>query len=402
MKRLAFFVYDLFKINTNKWCRFFNKSQYWSYKQLKDFQLKRLKILSKKFNLNINSWKDFYNLHLTTKEDIRKYSKNKDFILEKNKFKKLTTHHSSGSTGLTLTTYGPFELQSIKSAIFERAWSWTGRKKKDWVLRLIAGEPKWKFYDWLRNVKPLNYRNITQEHIDFIVQNRPRIIHGQAGAIREITDLMIRKGRGGILKGIDVYLMSEDVNQHIEPLLEHYKNVYAGYGLSELCTVATQCYWEEYHVNMETTIVEIINGEIVVTDLFNTITPIIRYRTGDYGKMIKKSDGFNCMCGLEHDIIDKISGRRIDYYNGLEVKRPLGWWCVSPISHKYMDIIKSWKVVVDIKKKQFILYVVWKGKKNNLKYYKDFIKKNTGLDLVIKTKSSIYNIERMCLLEVKK
>jgi len=364
-----------------KWLRIYEFTDYFSRKQLRDYQFLLLKDIAKKHNLQIDDWDDFYNLPLTTKQDIQEYSP-KDV-------ENTTTHQTSGSTGYPLKVYGPNFLQQVKSAIFERAWKKIRPKK---VVRLTAGEPKWKFYDFWRNIKPHNYRNINQHILDYIIKHKP-LIHGQAGAIREITTKLIRQGHKELLGEISVYLMSEDVREHKEELKKYYGGVYSGYGLAELCTVATDCVYENCHVNMETCIVEIINGEIVVTDLLNDVTPIIRYRTGDYGKLMRSK----CFCGKEHDILYGIEGRGIDYS---DVGQIINWRILSPISRYYLDIIKSWKAEVNLKKKELTLFVVWKYIPDKLIAYREFLQ-DKGLTLKIVTKKSLPNKKRMKLLKIK-
>ena len=380
VKRFIEKIVDKGFMKIGEWRKLFDKTEWWTYEQLKDYQLERLKIISKG---NIQTWEDFYKLPLMTKEDVRKWTEeNEGRILLYNK--NLTKHQTSGSTGEPLRIYGPWFIQGMKDACFERAWRWCGWDGKKPILRLTAGEPEWGWYDWLRNVKPLNYRKIEQKHLDFVYNKKPWIIHGGSGAIRELTTTMIKQGQEDILKEINVYLMSEDVKKHTEELQKYYKGVYAGYGLAELCTIASQCYCQNYHVNMETAVVESMGGEIVVTDLLNDVTPLIRYRTGDKGKIMHHEDGKHpndCSCGHEHDILYDIDGRKIDYYDGPEIKRPIGWWCISPISHDYMDYINKWKVEVYPKQNLFKLYVIKRkeGLNDLISKYWNFIEDNLGI-----------------------
>lgn len=383
MKKLIFWIIDKYTKRIGRFRRFLFGGKYASLEALNAFQLIRID--------GRGTWKAFENTGLTTKQDLRKF---KPKIRGK---KNLTIHYTSGSTGEPLKIYGPEMLQYLKVAVFERAWQSVGWNGKDWILRLTAGEPKWTNYDWWRNVKPMNYRTINQEYADWVIKHKPFLIHGGSGAIRELTDLIISSGNGGVLKDIKVYLMSEDTTEHREVLEKYYKKVHMGYGLAELCTVASECEYGNLHVNMETCIVEIVEGEIVVTDLFNTITPVIRYRTGDYGKL-KES---NCLCGSKHDILYNVTGRGIDYYNGLATLRPLSWWMLSPLSHKYAGIIDKWKVEVNLKKKLCTVFIVWKDKKYKLRWYKDWIKKETGLNCRVITRKAMPNKKRMRLLKVK-
>jgi len=90
------------------------------------------------------------------------------------------------------------------------------------------------------------------------------------------------------------------------------------YGLVEVNEIAWECKEHDgYHINADTHFVEILDkegnevdegkiGEIVVTCLFNTSFPIIRYKTGDYA--IKGKEG-KCKCGRRLPKIQKILGR---------------------------------------------------------------------------------------------
>ena len=402
LKKPIFWIYDLLTKNTLKWWRLFNRTQYWSYDMLKAFQLKQLRKVCKAHGIIMSDWNDFYKLPLTTKEDLRKFEP------KLNPNKNYTKHYSSGSTGEPLVTLGPENLQFIKSAIFDRAWQWVGWNKKDWIIRLTAGKPEWKFYDWLRNVYPINYRIITDRNVHKIMKLKPFLIHGGSGSIREITTQALKLGYKAKLLDISLYLMSEDTKKHKEVLKKYYKNVYSGYGLSELCTVASECRLEEMHINMETSIAEVINEEIVVTDLFNYITPIIRYRTKDTGML--RLPIARCGCKRQHQMLYNIIGRSVDYYDGSKVKKPLSWWVLSPISHKLSPYLKQWKVKVYIKKKEFRLYLVpndysrckFIAYGETLGELEKFIKEKTGLNLKVIERKSMKNSERMCLMEVIK
>lgn len=399
MKEIIFKLYDKLTKNIGEWKDYLDIYEYSDYNSLRKLQGEYVKRICREHRYGVSTWDEFKKIPLTTKDDLRKFRPN----LKGNE----TVHYTSGSTGEPLKVFGPKYLQSIKPAVFERAWKSVGWNGKDKILRLTAGEPQWKVFDWLRNVKPMSYRNIGYNHYSWIMKNKPFLIHGGSGAIREITTGMVNLGREDVLKDITLYLMSEDTTAHTKVLKKYYKAVYSGYGLGELCTVASQCKHGNYHVNMETCICEVINGEIVVTDLFNNVTPIIRYRTKDYGKL-RKSD---CPCGSKHDILYDIQGRGIDYYDGPKTKKPLGWWILSPISHKYGNMIKQWKVKVDLKKNKFIFYVVWNEDNIiepevgrlvsvELTSYKEWVKEESGLDLVIRTQTSMGNKSRMKLLEV--
>ncbi|TDJ22751.1 MAG: phenylacetate--CoA ligase family protein [Gammaproteobacteria bacterium] len=90
-----------------------------------------------------------------------------------------------------------------------------------------------------------------------------------------------------------------------------------GYSSEECGAIALQCPDSSgYHVMSESLIVEILNdadehcapgeiGQVVVTDLHNLASPLIRYRIGDYAQV-----GETCSCGRGLLKLDKILGRQ--------------------------------------------------------------------------------------------
>jgi phenylacetate-CoA ligase len=89
------------------------------------------------------------------------------------------------------------------------------------------------------------------------------------------------------------------------------------YSSEECGAIALQCPDSSgYHVMSETLIVEILDdsnepcapgeiGQVVVTDLHNLASPVIRYRIGDYARV-----GETCSCGRGLLKLDEILGRQ--------------------------------------------------------------------------------------------
>ena len=383
MKRWIFNRIDWLTFRSNTYYRFFMKTKDWTLPQLKAYQLEKIRKMGKWWGKDIKTWRDFYSLPITTKEDIFKFTPKQG--------REYFTHETSGSTGEPRKVYVPRETWYRKMAMFRRSWTLLGRKDEP-VLRLIAGEPKFGWYDYWRNVFPLNYRKVCAEHILILVKKKPYLIHGPGGSSRILVEAAAHLGYHDILKNIKVMWLGESSENHKKRILELCKSFHESYGLAELPTVASPCEYST-HVNPETGVVEIIDGEIVVTDFNNDIMPIIRYRTGDSAK-IRESD---CQCGMEHPIMYDIKGRRSDYYFGPEVRRPIGWWIVSPISHRCLKTVKKWKIEVIPKKRKIILYVIFRdpsAKKEDLEWYRKWCKKETGLDCSIRVRKKAKNWKR--------
>ena len=88
------------------------------------------------------------------------------------------------------------------------------------------------------------------------------------------------------------------------------------YSSSEVGCIAIQCKeGQQYHVMSETLLVEILRndnsdcqpgeiGRVVITDLHNTASPVIRYDLGDYAEV-----GTLCACGRNLPTLKRIIGR---------------------------------------------------------------------------------------------
>lgn len=92
-----------------------------------------------------------------------------------------------------------------------------------------------------------------------------------------------------------------------------------GYGSREAGFIAHQCPEGSMHITAENLIVEILregrpvpageSGEIVITHLDAYAMPLIRYRTGDHGRLIPG----RCRCGRGLPLMDVVQGRSTDF-----------------------------------------------------------------------------------------
>jgi phenylacetate-CoA ligase len=95
------------------------------------------------------------------------------------------------------------------------------------------------------------------------------------------------------------------------------------YGLSEVGgAVALECRERSgFHVNVQDYYVEVVDpsgkpvadgteGEVVITNLYHSLVPIVRYRTGDYGSMSSEP----CGCGALSPRLRKLTGRPLSRF----------------------------------------------------------------------------------------
>ena len=385
IKSFIYSIYDKMSFNQGKYLRILKQLDTLCGDELLNFQLEKIIQCCNSFKREIYSWDDFYQLPITTKQDLPNTPPIKGEYRQ---------HETSGSTGEPRVIYVPKEMWYQKDAIFTRSWQKLGRKN-EWVLRLIAGEPHYKFYDSLRNVYPMNYRTIGPSSVDWLLKHKPYLIHGPGGAIRQLCELAIKSGHQNILKDIKIHWCSESSAGHKERLKDFVKEFHEQYGLAEMPTVAAtdglgnlklveECCYTEIVDDEGCPVPDGNEGYIVVTDFGNYITPIIRYRSGDRGK-IQLVNGYRVL----YDIV----GRGVDYYDGPQVKRAVGWWVVSPISHTLGHIIDQWRVEIKPLKGFLILY--YKGNVSpehpDFLKYQEWIKENLGLDTLVERSDEIVN-----------
>jgi phenylacetate-CoA ligase len=95
---------------------------------------------------------------------------------------------------------------------------------------------------------------------------------------------------------------------------------FASYGANEFGLLALECKERSgMHVLSDSVIIEVIKdgrpalpgetGELVITGLLNTATPLIRYNIGDIGIM----SGGSCPCGVTMPVLASVEGRAIDH-----------------------------------------------------------------------------------------
>jgi phenylacetate-CoA ligase len=214
--------------------------------------------------------------------------------------------------------------------------------------------------------------------------------------------MLIDQNHEDILRDIKVHWCSESSYGHKERLIPFVAEFHEQYGLAELPTVGATDGLSNLEVVEEQGIIEIVDGSgkiiedgsegfIVVTDFNNYQTPIIRYKCGDRGS-IEKHINQN---GHERLVLKNVVGRGVDYYFGPEVKKPIGWWVVAPISHIAGDVIHKWRCEVDVSNKVFKLYVIYKNSPDiqKLDPYKEWIYENLGLDFaVIEAEDELFDI----------
>jgi phenylacetate-CoA ligase len=276
-----------------------------------------------------------HELPVLTKTDIRKHFP-VGVVPDGYDRNRALTVSTSGSTGQPTSLYTDFytvtkALMGFIREIREYGISW--RKDRMTIIAdLTAGSaeeaylnqtvvPNLKPFFSLDNMQLLHVGLDIKEMLSQIEAHQPRFIGGYPGALRDLAVLK-RKGYGKTIRPDYIAssgaVLDEYTKRYIEETFGAY--VFDVYGSTEAGPVAFECREGRYHIHHDMVHLEFLDdrgrpvpcgtpGHIIVTKLYGTATPIIRY------------DGLNdfviplagtCRCGLHTPLIGKIGGRRAD------------------------------------------------------------------------------------------
>jgi len=155
-----------------------------------------------------------------------------------------------------------------------------------------------------------------------------------------VADAVLRRGRRLSYPPRTVFSSSETLLEPMKRVIAEATGarVLDRYGVGEFCVSMTECREGNLHTDMEMGIVEVlpsvetettVTGELVVTGFANRAMPLIRYRIGDTGTVLKRP----CPCGRAGQVFSAIEGRVEDY-----IVTPDGAW-LGRMDHIFKDAL---------------------------------------------------------------
>jgi phenylacetate-CoA ligase len=159
-----------------------------------------------------------------------------------------------------------------------------------------------------------------REYVVKISSFRPLVVEGYVDGLYELAQFMRAEDLSIDFPPRGVITAAGTLFPHMRSAIEASFGapVFDRYGSREAGPIASECSSHSgLHIMGETTIVEVVDekgnevppgveGEILVTNLWNYTMPLIRYRIGDRGT---KSDTETCPCGRPYPLLRSISGR---------------------------------------------------------------------------------------------
>jgi len=284
---------------------------------------------------SLNSLDDLKRLPFTVKQDLRDEFPDGFIAVDKSQIVRL--HSSSGTTGQSTAIYHTQRDLNVWTNLVARSLYMAGFRNKD-VFQNMMG------YGLFTGGLGLHYG---AERLGMMV-----IPAGSGNSHRQIELLIQYKSTAmHIIPSYSFYLYTYFQQMNLDPKIDTFlkkavlgaephteetrKNIeeiygvdaYNCYGLSEMNGpgVGFECQEKNgIHIWEDNYIVEIINpetlepvkdgdyGELVLTILNRTATPLFRYRTRDITRLVENKT--KCKCGREHIRIDRIKGRTDDMF----------------------------------------------------------------------------------------
>lgn len=277
----------------------------------------------------LTSIEDLKKLPFLEKEDLRD-----DFIkITRKNGMRQRLKVSGGSTGAPVTILKDNNGMSKELAGAWRGYTWAGidigdRQARFWGVPKNRKEKfRAKAIDFVcnrRRVSAFGYSDeVFKKSIRDLIKFKPDYLYGYVSILSGFSRYIIDNKLKGCIQVKAIICTSEvltDVERNI--IQEAFDaKVYNEYGCGEVGTIAHECEWGSLHINSENLIVEIIDqngepvvegeqGEVVLTDLTNQSTPLIRYKIKDYARISREP----CKCGRNLPVLEKIYGREYDSF----------------------------------------------------------------------------------------
>jgi phenylacetate-CoA ligase len=238
---------------------------------------------------------------------------------------------TSGSTGTPLSIFADREQLEARFATTLHALEWTGWRFGDRQVRLwhqslgmsLSQVVRERLDALLLRRKFIPAFEMTPESIEkfltAVSRHHPVLIDGYAESLNFLASFVSFQGTWNINPAA-VMSSAQALPRQTRAAIERAfgAQVFDKYGSREFSGIAYECQSHTgHHVMEESYIVELLVdgrpaqpgeiGEVVVTDLLNHATPMIRYRIGDLAEAMSQIP--SCGCGRAHLRIGEIAGR---------------------------------------------------------------------------------------------
>lgn len=316
---------------------FLEKTQWWSPKELKDYQNKQLQSLIQHAITNVPYYRNLFSQLSLTADDIKTVADleklpilTKDII--RDNYQQLRAQNFPDSKVINCSTSGttgkPLKFHYDKSKDYLnfdpfiwRFFGWGGHTLKtvgvklaDWTIE------KNKIYSFnpIRKLLILSAYNITQEKAEQYAQAlkkyKAKHIDCYPSSMVLLTEYLKMAGIAPPVKLQAIFSHSEVLHTWQREILEDYWGCkcFDWYGMEERVILGVECeHHNGLHLCSDFSITEFIPDEktvgdkIISTSLTNYAMPFLRYDTGDVGQLIEQP----CTCNRGFPLFKLFGGR---------------------------------------------------------------------------------------------
>ena len=243
---------------------------------------------------------------------------------------RLVRNTTSGSTGTPAVTFEDGSTSALSWATELRCKQWfgVGPGAREARLKRVANEetPPWlqvKMRQYLWNQLPLPGLNLVEadhrENLSRISRFQPQVLWGCTTTLVRMAEFVQQRGQRLPFYPKLIITWSEPLLVHEKALLEETFQCPAAniYGGREVGHLGATCPEGVLHSNQESFFLdtgrpysEDCPGELMVTTLFETPLPLIRYQMGDLAELGSQT----CSCGRTLQTIRRLSGRSVERF----------------------------------------------------------------------------------------
>lgn len=326
--------------NVQQKLAFLLKSQYWETDKILEYQFNKIKILVRHAYENVPYYRKMFLDRKIVPDDIKSFS---DFsclpIMTKKNLQdsfnelseagidtsNLVVNSTGGSTGTPLNFYQDKEYENWADAARIRAWSYFPGGNLGSLEAVFWGAIRdvGKGFSIIRafreivrdGVLALNTFDLDEKllikYIYWYNRFKPSLLRGYATSLYYVAEY-IEKNNLTIHRPKAIVSSTEVLHKRMREKIETVfaAPVFDSYGCREISQMATECEQHNgFHVVFENQYVELINQEVVVTNLHNFVMPFIRYKVGDLAKELSWEP---CPCGRQSPRLINLIGRDND------------------------------------------------------------------------------------------
>ncbi|HEY9687737.1 MAG TPA: hypothetical protein V6C52_12250 [Coleofasciculaceae cyanobacterium] len=235
---------------------------------------------------------------------------------------------TSGTTGMPGKFVRDFDAINFEHAIVWRHWHNAGDNGKkrislrgDIIVPASQNHPPfWRYNPANRELQLSSYHLSQANSIHYIrkiLNFQPKVLY--CGPSMGYVLAKFFRYNGIDYRFDTVFTSSESLEPEVRKFIEGTfdTHIHDWYGQAERVAAIGECRHGTYHIQEDYSIVELLPSdddssmELVGTQLFNYVMPLLRYRTQDFIDM--KPEGFVCPCGSSFRCIERILGRTYGY-----------------------------------------------------------------------------------------